>query len=297
MSDRRTAAVLRRFARYLERAERSPATVKHYLSDLRGFAAWFRETNNLALEPKHVTRTDLREYKRHLVRTRRLKPSSVNRKLATLRAFLGWAVEGRLIPDGKAPAMPRSVRQTRSGPRWLGRREVRELLKAVERGGIARDVVVVTILLHTGLRIQELCELDWSDISLRPRGGKLVVRSGKGERRREVPLNKDARESLRSLGYAEHAGTERPVFWGQRGPLTPRGVQNLFSKYTRRAGLDGVSPHSLRHTFCKQLINAGASLQEVAALAGHESLETTRRYCEPSAQDLARTVALLEEGA
>lgn len=297
MSGRRTRAVLRRFTRYLERAERSPATIKHYTSDLRGFAAWFQETNDRALDPKEITRTDLRDYKRFLTKKRRLKPSSVNRKLATLSSFLGWAVEARLIPDGKAPAMPRSLRQARPGPRWLDRREVRLLLKTVERGGVTRDLALVTVLLHTGLRVQELVDLDWSDVSLRPRKGKLVVRSGKGERRREVPLNKDARQAFQDLGYAEHAGSSQPVFWGQRGPLTVRGVQNLFSKYVARAGLDEVSPHSLRHTFCKWLMDTGAELQEVAAIAGHDSLETTRRYCTPSGKDLERMVARLEEGA
>lgn len=297
MSRRRTTTLLARFARYLERAERSPATVKNYLSDLRGFAVWFTKTNELELDPSAITATDIQEYKRHLVQTQRLKPSSVNRKLATLRSFLGWAVDVRLIADGRTPSMPRGVRESRAGPRWLDRRELSGLLKAVERGGAVRDHALVTVLLHTGLRVKELCDLDWSDVSLRPRRGTLVVRSGKGGRRREVPLNKEARQALEALGYAEHAGTDRPVFRGQRGPLTPRGVQNLFAKYALRAGVEGVSPHSLRHTFCKRLIDAGAGLQEVATLAGHESLDTTRRYCEPSVKDLERCVALLDEGA
>jgi site-specific recombinase XerD len=52
------------------------------------------------------------------------------------------------------------------------------------------------------------------------------------------------------------------------------------------AGLKDVTPHSLRHSFSKNLVNAGVSLEKIAALAGHESLETTRGYCEPSLQDL-----------
>lgn len=266
-----------------------------HLGDLRGFAAWFEAENDLEFHPKDITPTDLREFKRFLVRKRKLKPASVNRKLATLRSFLGWAVDVKLIPDGRPPAMPRSIRQSRPGPRWLDRREVRALLRAVERGAVDRDRAVVTVLLHTGLRVQELCDLAWSDIQLRPRRGRLVVRHGKGDRRREIPLNKDAREALRACGYAEHAGTDRAVFWGQRGPLTPRGVQHFFAKYTQRANLSDASLHSLRHTFCKGLIDAGAGLQEVAALAGHETLDTTRRYCEPSVKDLERTVALIQD--
>jgi site-specific recombinase XerD len=61
------------------------------------------------------------------------------------------------------------------------------------------------------------------------------------------------------------------------------------------AGLKDVTPHSLRHSFCKNLVNAGVSLEKVAALAGHESLETTRRYCEPSLQDLQQAVEMVSE--
>lgn len=294
-ASRRTSHILRNFARSLVQAERSPATVRNYLADLRGFGVWFREVNDRDLTPQEITPTDLRDYKRHLLTDRALKPNSVNRKLATLRAFLGWAVEARLIRDGRSPAFPRSVRQVRPGPRWLDRREVRALIRAVEQGGVPRDRALVTLLLHTGLRVQEACSLVWRDVTVRARRGALVVRSGKGGRRREIPLNKDVREAMLGLGYGKHAGSDRAIFLGQRGPVTPRGIQNLFGKYVQRAGLDDVSPHSLRHTFCKGLIDAGAGLQEVAALAGHESLETTRRYCEPSVKDLERTVSLLEE--
>jgi integrase/recombinase XerC len=116
--------------------------------------------------------------------------------------------------------------------------------------------------------------------------GTLTVRKGKGSKRRQIPLNKDARQALLSLGYSEHAGKPRPVFIGQRGPLTPRGLQILLGAYVRAAGVKDVTPHSLRHSFCKNLVDAGVSLEKIAALAGHESLETTRRYCEPSLQDL-----------
>lgn len=132
-------------------------------------------------------------------------------------------------------------------------------------------------------------------MTITKREGKLVVRKGKGRKRREIPLNTDARKALLAFGYTKEAGSSSAIFNGQRGELSPRGVQGMLEKYVKAAGLDDVTPHSLRHTFCKTLLDAGASLPEVAALAGHESLETTRRYCEPSIKDLERTVGLIEE--
>ena len=79
------------------------------------------------------------------------------------------------------------------------------------------------------------------------------------------------------------------------GPLTPRGFQILLAPYVRAAGLKEVTPHSLRHSFCKNLVNTGVSLEKIAALAGHESLETTRRYCELSLQDLQQNVEMASD--
>lgn len=93
-------ATIRRFERFLEASERTPATIKNYRCDLVAFAGWFYDTNGDELEPRKVTPTDLREFKRHLQEERNLRPTSVNRKLATLKSFLGWA----------AAAAPRACR-------------------------------------------------------------------------------------------------------------------------------------------------------------------------------------------
>jgi integrase/recombinase XerC len=95
------------------------------------------------------------------------------------------------------------------------------------------------------------------------------------------------------LGYEENQRAASPAIVGQRGHLTQRGIQTLVEKY--RGDLDNFSCHTLRYTFCKNLVDAGVSLEKVAAFVGHESLETTRRYCEPSPHDLALAVELIGE--
>jgi integrase/recombinase XerC len=289
------------FARFLVQAERSPLTIKNYRGDLDAFAAWFERANAEAMAPAKVTPTDLRQFKRWLVEQRKLKPSSVNRKLATLKSFLTWAAAAGISPGLPVPAQgrswsgPRPVPQERPGPRWLDRREQNALLRAVERAGKSRDLAVVRLLLNTGLRVHELCALMWKDVTLSERKGLLTVRQGKGGKHRQVPLNQDARDALTALGYPRHAGEEAVILQGQRGSMTSRGVQSLLARYGPLARLEDLSPHALRHTFCKNLIDAGVGLEQVAALAGHESLETTRRYCTPSRLDLERAVERIGE--
>lgn len=288
------ATVIGRFCRFLERAERSPQTVRNYRSDLESLANWFESQNAERFSAGKLTTTDLREYKRWLI-GRDLKPSTINRHLATLKSFLNWAVDIRLLRVGHGPRVPRIVREERHGPRWLDRREQHRLLRAVERGTKPRDITSVKLMLNTGVRVSEICALLWKDVRLGERQGLLTVRKGKGGKRRQIPLNKDDREALLLLGYREHTGKELPIFLGQRGPLTPRGFQGPLTRYSQAAHLRNVSPHSLRHSFCKNLVDAGVGLEKVAMLAGHDSLETTRRYCEPSLKDLEQVVELVSE--
>lgn len=133
--------------------------------------------------------------------------------------------------------------------------------------------------------------LVWPDIKITERKGILIVRSGKGAKFREVPLNDEARKAFQSIDYPGDAG---PVWIGKRGPLTVQGLQKVIEGFGAAAGID-LSCHILRHTFCHDLLAAGVGLEKVAALAGHDSIETTRRYVEPSAADLQDAVDQLGE--
>ena len=284
---------LRSFASFLEEAERSPVTIKNYLCDLKYFEKWFEQKTNQKLSPDSITPTDLRDYKHYLSEVLLLKPKTVNRKLSSLKSFLNWACAEELIPEHRIPRIPQLIREEKVGPQWLSHLEEHALVRKFEQGKNQRDLSIIQLLLNTGLRVSELCNLMWSDIKITTRKGRLIVRSGKGSKRREIPLNKDARKALKDLDYSQNQGKFEAVFMGQRGPMTPRGVESMFRKYVAHTELDEVTPHKLRHTFCKNLIDAGVSLEKVAMLAGHENLETTRRYCSPSNHDLEAAVELI----
>jgi integrase/recombinase XerC len=89
-------AILERFGRFLERSERSPHTIRNYRGDLEGLAVWFPGHTGEPFAPSTLTPTDLRAYKRWLI-AQNLKPNTINRKLATLKSFLHWAVDVRLL--------------------------------------------------------------------------------------------------------------------------------------------------------------------------------------------------------
>jgi len=187
------------------------------------------------------------------------------------------------------------VKQSQAIPKWLTRTQQNQLLRHVEQYGNARDTAIVKILLNTGLRVSELCDIKWTHISMSERKGKLLVNAGKGCKYREIPLNKEARLALFTLNYTIHASSDAFVFKGQRGTLTPRGVQLMLNRLHIPGELGVISPHQLRHTFCKNLVDAGISLEKVATLAGHERLDTTKLYCQPSFSDLSEAVEQIGE--
>jgi integrase/recombinase XerC len=168
------------FALFLEEAERTPVTIKNYLCDLDYFVKWFELHTDASLRPDQITPTDLRDYKHYLTEVLLLKPKTVNRKLSSLRSFLNWALQEELLPDHRTPHVPQPIKETQVGPQWLNRNEQHALLRKVEEGKNQRDITIIKLLLNTGLRVSELCDLMWSDINIMARKGRLTVRNGKG---------------------------------------------------------------------------------------------------------------------
>jgi site-specific recombinase XerD len=277
----------------LQRQEVSPKTVKSYRSDLTGFGRWFAETNGEPFSAAATTPTDIRDYKSHLLTVARRKPATINRHLAALRNFFQWAKASKRVQELPTDRVS-GVKQAPRAPGWLPKREVDRIIRAAERDGKKRNSAILMVLRNTGIRVGELCELRLGDIDITERKGTLTVQHGKGMKHRTIPLNVDVRHAIAVyLLVRQHTGDDY-LFLGQRGPLKEQAVELIVEKYARLAGLEDVSPHTLRHSFAKQLLNAGEDLPTVAALLGHENINTTAAYLTPSTRDLEQAVAKLE---
>jgi site-specific recombinase XerD len=286
----------RGFEQALIREGKSPLTIKNYLNDLAHFATWFAQTNGEAFAPEAITLLDVRAYKSHLLTVAKFKPATVNRRLAALARFCRWAKAQGLIVDNPTDDV-KGVPEVQSAPKALRDTELHRLLREVYKGGKKRDIAIIEVLANTGLRVGELAQLTRDDIEMSPRKGIVTVRSGKGAKYRQVPLNTDARRVISEyLEVRPQDGGER-LFIGQRGTgLTPSAVWRVVKQYGLRAGLD-ISPHTLRHTFGTRLVRSkGVDLVTVAAMMGHESLDTTAIYTRPSEEDMANAVETLGVG-
>lgn len=284
------AGFLDRFGDHLMATGKSSHTIEAYTRDVRLFSEWFDQTNGRDLTPGRITPIDVREYRRYLLTVKNYRPATVNRKLSSISAFCEWARDTDLISANPADGISQ-VDEVRPAPKWLDKNEQYALLRAVQEKGKKRDIALITLMFNTGLRVSEVSKLRLDDVEISPRKGSVTVRGGKGEKFRSVPLNIDTRKAIQAYLSENPLEGDNHLFVSQRGgPLQPSGIYYLVNRYAYDARLDEVTPHTLRHTFGKNLIDAGVSLDRAAQLLGHESVDTTRIYTTPSEQDLQREV-------
>lgn len=285
------------FAGWLRIADRAYLTVKTYEDAVRSYLRW-RVGSGLDPDPTHATAEELQDYRTYLIGIHRLAPATVNKQLVAIRSFYSYLVE-----TGRTESNPtRHLRLWRSqqapAPRWLSDAERGRLMLALsavsDSWRRSRDTAIVLCMLLGGLRVSEVAFLRDQDVSLKE--GSLTIYTGKGMKFRVVPLHPELVKALKEWFAVRGAGrADHYLFWSQKQRrMSPRAVQMVVQKYFRRAGIENFTAHSLRHTFCKSLVDTGVPLQDVARLAGHEKLETTRKYVEPSREELRRAVGRIK---
>jgi integrase/recombinase XerC len=283
-------AALRAFDLHLA-AERncSAHTRRAYASDLAQLA----EHLGPDTPPEAVQADDLRAFL--AAGHRRLRPASIARKLAAIRAFYRWLVrEERIVRDPSvglsAPKLPLRL------PRPLSVDDCEALVETQDGAAPAsltslRDRALVELLYGAGLRVGEAVALDIRDVDLLAREVRVL---GKGNKERIVPLPQSAQDALGAwLAIRRQPGYQaEPLFVSlQSGArhrrLGERSVRRLLAARARGAGVvDHVHPHRLRHSYATHLLDMGADLRSIQELLGHASLATTQRYLAVSAARL-----------
>lgn len=272
--------LLERYRHRLERSAVAASTRVAYLRHARRYLAWLdtrpADERSGALTDPAGRDWAVRDWRRQLVEQERLAPATVNAALAGVDDLY------RHLGLGPARRVTRQ-RLPRAAPRALDVDQLRRLLRAVEARGDRRARAVIALMAFAGLRVSEVANLDYEDIALSARTGRVTIRSGKGGQARQVPLPAEARAALNDW-LATHPRIG-PLFPGPDGRALS--VRSHHRSVTTAASAAGItcSPHALRHTYVTRLVRQGIDLPLVADLAGHRRLETTRRYALPSDTD------------
>jgi len=260
------------YLRHQYRRNFKASTIRGSYTGLSYFAKFLQEIGRKRITD--ITKTDLEAFVEH-EQDRRIKISTVSLRLAQVKAFLRFMIDGGYISKDVFP-WKLTIRKPDPLPRAMDPDDVDKLLAV--NGGV-RDRAMVLLLLRTGMRIGELLSTRIIDVNMREK--KILIYEGeKNQRGRAVYFCNDAKAAL-EVWMKERKPWYELIFYGQRGRmLTYPAARMAFIKYLASAGLThkGYTLHCLRHTYATDLINARMPLECLGKLMGHSRLDVTRRY-------------------
>jgi integrase/recombinase XerD len=246
------------FLTWLEHEGKSSNTISTYHQELKKYEKWLQATNK---ELKNITQKDVQEYILFLEDNGK-NPITNDKILGVIRTFAKFLKKPEITFDIKIKQGTK-----KDEIEVLSLLECDQLLAEVKENENERNILIVYMLLHTGIRVSELCALNKSDIDLDLE--KLSVTSATNDVR-VIPLSGELKYHL--LEYFSVNTTKQALFVSKSGErLTERSVQYMLKKY-------GVNAQKLRHSFCQQLIDKGVSLEIVSKLAGHKDINVTKKY-------------------
>jgi integrase len=265
--------------RYMEHAKTNKRSWLRDQQMLKHLYSFFGQERALA----EVTPVDIEGYKIH--RKAKVSGSTVNRELALLKRMFNLAITWDLFLGANPVRKVRFFREFNIGLRVLSPEEEEGFLR--NASPYIQDLV--RFALGTGLRIGEILSLPWTSVD--PKRGILTVFAPKTQRLREVPINMEARKVLEAWWLAKKNDF---VFYN---PETGKPFVDLkagFALACRKAGISGVTWHTLRHTFASRLVNSGVDIVTVKELLGHSSISVTMRYAHTNFESKRAAVEKLD---
>lgn len=275
----------KRLLEEIQRRNYSPSTARGYVIAVKQFAEYFGKS------PDQLGAEHLRRFQLYLLQEKKLASGTVEMRMSALRFFFKKTLKRRDVgfDDLPFPKRPRRL------PTVLGPEEVTRLIEASTN---LMHRTMLMVLYATGARRTEVSLLKVSDIDSQ----RMVIhiRQGKGSRDRDLPLSPKLLEALR-----EYWRWKKPKVYlfpstvGHRGveaPISDKMVWYAVKQAARRAGLKKrIGPHSLRHSFATELLEAGTDLRTIQLLMGHARLEDTTVYLHLSRRHLEAATNPLDQ--
>ncbi len=247
----------------------SQNTIDAYRRDLSDFAQGIEDI-------KSISRITINSYVRTL-REKKLAPTSVIRKVASLRGFFKWATSSGILDKNPAATLEQPKTPQRL-PKVVSVKEIDEML---HNNLTPLEHVIMELLYSCGLRVSELVNLKINDIDL---SSKYVRCFGKGSKERIIPIGEQAKFVIkeflptRDFLIKKFGLTTKNLLIKDNGKFVTR--QDIYSFIHNQGKLihKNISPHTLRHSFATHLLENGADLRVVQELLGHSDVSTTQLY-------------------
>jgi integrase/recombinase XerC len=279
------------FLKYLEYERRySKHTIISYQNDLLQFQTFLKK--NFELQ-------DLKEANHGILRAwlvelseQEVKPTSINRKMASLRSFFKYLLKHDYIAKDPTWRL-KTLKTPRTIPHFVDQGEMNTLLdnRLIEDTiDYLREALIIEMLYGTGIRLSELINLKVKDVNVHQQTIKVL---GKRNKERIIPFSQHLHKVIQEYIKVKKRELAEPdhdylLVTNTGKKLYPMFVQRLTKKYFDNANVDKKSPHVLRHTFATHMLNNGAELNAVKELLGHTSLAATQVYTHNSMEKLKK---------
>lgn len=261
-------------------------SIESYENDLGRLTKW---SDKNGFDLLNLSRQDLREWLIDLG-TERLSENSKQRLISAVRGFYKF-----LMFDGHVTKNPaEDLVAPQKGvylPRFLNRSEMEMLLAAPDtstESGL-RDRAILELMYASGLRVSEAANLRINDVDL---DSGIVTTTGKGSKTRRVPVGSSAVEWLKSYlavrRKKENIEIENMFVTANGAPVNRQSIYLSITKYAADCGFEGVSPHTLRHSFATHLVQNNADIRSVQQMLGHADISTTQIYTHITSTQLKR---------
>lgn len=260
---------------------------KALFSDIAHFVSWYEKRYQEDFLVEYVTSSALQAFREDSEKIGH-SPKTIIRRFSSLRELVNEAKELKLLEH--EPFRKLKAPQVQAlAPKSLTDTECRKLLREIEIRSNLRDEAIVQLMLGAGLRASEVIGLKREDLEIGERKGHALIRSGKGNKTRQVPLNGRIRPLL--LEYLKGSTSEGSLFLGQRGGLkTAISLNKILDFYSKKAGVH-CHPHALRHTFAYNYLKQNPSdIVGLAQILGHSNIQTTAIYTQNRLEDLQEKV-------
>ena len=265
----------------------SQNTVKAYENDILSFLNWVKNTPNLNY--LNLKEENINKYIAYLFKSK-LKSSSVNRKISSLKSLYLYLVKKNILKDSPINEVI-TPKKEKYLPSSMSEDEVDRLLKSPDSSNKTekRDKAMIEMLYATGMRISELVNLKLTDVDMQRSVAKVF---GKGKKERLIPFGEAALEALSEYVSEREKSASKEIFLSNRGKKLSRvAFWQRIKIYLLRENLkNSISPHTLRHAFATHLLNRGADLRSVQLLLGHSDLSTTQIYTHIAKQRLSEVL-------
>ncbi len=265
----------------------SDYTVTSYNNDLEEYLNYL---NKEGLNYKDIKYSDIRFFLMYLKEEKKIKSSSISRKLSAIRVFYNYLVNKEII-DNNPFTLVNGPKKEKKLPRYFEYNELEELFDVPDTSTPLgqRDYLILEMLYATGVRVGELVSIKVNDINKYDKTIKIL---GKGNKERFVAYGEYASDALDKYlkdGRCKlNKNSSDYLFLNHvGGVLTERGVRYILSNIIKETSLTkNISPHMIRHSFATHLLNEGCDLITVQQLLGHSSISATQVYTHVSTDRL-----------